>query len=592
MPSLTAPSALAAILATLALLSPSASLAAAGPPTADTIYLHGRVITVEEARPRAQALAVKAGRIVGVGSDREIQRRWSRGAEVVDLGGKVVVPGFIDGHSHIGDLVGFWSLSDLSPPPVGRTGSIPDLLRLMRDDVAARRPPAGQMVVGFGYDDSLLAEKRHPTLAELDTIAPGQPVCVIHVSGHLARCNRAGLAKLGLNKDSPDPKGGHLGRDREGELDGALEEQALAPIFGAIPSMSATQAAKAFDEIQTYYASLGYTTAQDGQTFGPATFDLLLAAQKAGALKIDIAAYPKWTIVDEVVAKRGLAIGGAYVNRLKFAGVKVSEDGSPQGKTAFLTEPYLHPPSGQADSYRGSPTLPGSELAQWYATFMGRGWQVQTHCNGDACIDLVLAAIRSAYAAHPDARATRPVMIHSQVTRTDQLKDYAKLGIFPSFFAEHTYYWGDWHRNETLGPERAAYISPTADALKYGVRFSLHTDAPVVPPAPMHAWWSAVNRVTRSGFVLGPDQRITPMDALRALTIWPAWQHFDETTRGSISVGKLADLVVLDADPLTIDPMKIRDIAVLMTIKEGKPIYTRGVTLVARAPFASGAAPD
>lgn len=592
MPSRTARAAVTAPLAALALLSPLAALAAAGSPAADTIYLHGRVITVDETRPRAQALAVKAGRIVGVGSDREIQRRWGRGARLIDLDGKVVAPGFVDGHSHIADLVGLWSLADLSPPPVGRTSSIPDLLGQMRNDVAARRPPTGQMVVGFGYDDSLLAEKRHPTRAELDTIAPGQPVCVIHVSGHLARCNGAGLAKLGLDNDSPDPKGGHIGRDRGGELDGALEEQALVPIFGAIPPISATQAAKAFDEIQTYYASLGYTTAQDGQTFSPATFDLLLAAQKAGTLKIDIAAYPKWTIVDEAVAKRGLVIGGGYVNRLKFAGVKISEDGSPQGKTAFLTAPYLHPPAGQPDSYRGSPTLPGPELARWYATFMGRGWQVQTHCNGDACIDLVLAAIRDAYAAHPDARATRPVIIHAQVTRADQLNDYAKLGVFPSFFAEHTYYWGDWHRSETLGPERAAYISPTADALKHGVRFSLHTDAPVVPPAPMHALWSAVNRVTRSGFVLGPDQRISPMDALRALTIWPAWQHFDETTRGSITVGKLADLVVLDADPLTIDPMKIRDIAVLMTIKEGKPIYTRGVTPVARTPFASAAPPD
>jgi len=162
--------------------------------------------------------------------------------------------------------------------------------------------------------------------------------------------------------------------------------------------------------------------------------------------------------------------------------------------------------------------------------------------------------------------------------------------VFPSFFAEHTYYWGDWHRNETLGAERAAYISPTADALKLGVHFSLHTDAPVVPPDPMHVWWSAVNRVTRSGFVLGPDQRISPMDALRALTIWPAWQHFDEKIRGSITVGKLADFVVLDANPLTIDPMKIREVHVLMTIKEGEVIYERGVTPVTRAPFAASSA--
>lgn len=583
---LTARSAVVAVLAGLAGLTAPHG-AAAAPPAADTIYLHGHVITVDGDRPSAQAVAVKAGRIVAVGDDRQVQRLQAPTTRVVDLGGKVMLPGFVDGHSHIGDMVGSWRLADLSPPPVGKTQSIGGLQRVMRDYISSAQPSAEALVVGFGYDDSLLAEKRHPNLAELDAIAPGQPICLIHVSGHLASCNAAGLKKLGFGRATPDPKGGHLGRDPAGELNGMLEEQAVFAVFGSLPPMTPAQAAKAFDEIQTYYASLGYTTAQDGQTSSPATVGLLLAAQKAGTLKIDIASYPKWTIIDDLVARYGLTIGGPYVNRLKFAGVKITEDGSPQGKTAYLTQPYLHPPPGQPTNYRGFPILPADELAQWYATFMGRGWQVQTHCNGDACIDMVLHAIRAAYALHPEAAKTRPVVIHSQVTRRDQLQDYAKLGVFPSFFAEHTYYWGDWHRNETLGAARAAYISPTGDALKLGVHFSLHTDAPVVPPDPVHVWWSAVNRVTRSGFVLGPDQRIAPMDALRALTIWPAWQHFDEKIRGSITVGKLADFVILDANPLTIDPMKIRDVHVLTTIKDGEVIYERGVTPVTKVPFAT-----
>ena len=579
---LSGPSALVAILAGLVGIAPAP---AAAQPAADTIYLHGHVITVDTARPAAQAVAIRDGRIVAVGPDRLVQRLRGPATKLVDLGGKVMVPGFVDGHSHIGDMVGTWRLADLSPPPVGVTGSIAGLQRVMRDDIAANPRTGGQMVVGIGYDDSLLAERRHPTLAELEAITSA-PMCLVHVSGHLARCNSAGLSKLGFTKSTPDPKGGHLGHDPAGELDGALEEQAVFAVFGAIPPTTPDQAARVFEEVQTYYASLGYTTAQDGQTFSPGTIGLLLSAQKAGTLKIDIASYPKWTVVDDLVARQGIRMGGGYVNHLKFAGVKISEDGSPQGKTAFLTQPYLHPPPRQPQTYRGAPTLSGEELTQWYEKFMARGWQVQTHCNGDACIDLVLKAIRAAYAAHPEAKATRPVVVHSQVTRTDQLKAYAELGVFPTFFAEHTYYWGDWHRNETLGPERAAYISPTADALKYGVRFSLHTDAPVVPPDPMHVWWSAVNRVTRSGYVLGPDQRISPMDALRALTIWPAWQHFDEATRGSITVGKLADLVVLDANPLTIDPMKIRDVRVVMTIKDGQVIYQKGVTPVTKVPFA------
>lgn len=582
---LNARSAVAAIILTMAGFTGPAAVAATPPAEADVIYRNAVVITVDDTHPRAQAVAVKAGHIVGVGSDREILDRWGA-SRVVDLGGKVVVPGFVDGHSHISDLVGVWRLADLSPPPVGATRSIADLQRLMREHMTAHPAAAGQLVIGFGYDDSLLAERRHPTLAELDATAPTQPMCVIHVSGHLARCNSAGLARLGLDRDTPDPKGGRLGRDANGDLDGALEEQAVFLPYTAMPSSSPAEAAKAFDEIQTYYASQGYTTAQDGQT-SPVGAALLLAMQKAGAIKIDIAAYPKWTLIDDMVAKQGLKIGGDYVNRLKFAGVKISQDGSPQGKTAYLSQPYLHPPEGEPASYRGAPTMPVDELTAYYKTFMGRGWQVLTHCNGDACTDMLLQAVRAAYAEFPQARKTRPVVIHAQVTRPDQLKAFAELGVFPSFFAEHAFYWGDWHRKETLGAERAAYISPTGDAVQLGVRFSLHTDAPVVPPSPMHAWWSAVNRVTRSGYVLGPTQRLAPMDALRALTIWPAWQHFDENIRGSIQVGKLADLVVLDADPLTVDPMTIRDISVLMTIKDGEVIYQRGVTSVTKTPFAS-----
>lgn len=553
---------------------------------ADTIYRNGVVITVDDTHPRAQAVAVKDGRIVGVGSDAAVTRRWGHGARIVDLQGKVMVPGFVDGHSHIGDLVGFWRLPDLSPPPVGTTRTIADIQRVLRERIATAHPAPGEMVFGVGYDDSLLAERRHPTRAELDAVSAVQPICVAHVSGHLARCNTPALARLGLTRETPDPKGGRLGRDADGDLNGALEEQAVFLALAAAPRMDAEDARQAFGEIQTYYASLGYTTAQDGQTSSPVTLGLLLDAQRNGTLEIDVASYPKWTIIDDLVAKQGIRIGGPYERHLKFAGVKISADGSPQGKTAYLTQPYVHPPAGEKPDYRGFPTVPADELSRLYATFMGRGWQVQTHCNGDACIDMLLAAVRHAYAVDPKARATRPVVVHSQVTRPDQVKAYAELGIFPTFFAEHTYYWGDWHRTETLGPDRAAYISPTADALKAGVRFSLHTDAPVVPPDPMHAMWSAVNRVTRSGYALGPDQRISPMDALRAVTIWPAWQHFDEASRGSITPGKLADLVVLDADPLTVEPMAIRDIKVLATIKEGREIYRRGETPVARVPFA------
>lgn len=566
-----------------------AALAWSGPALAgaDVVYRNARVITVDDAHPRAQAVAVKAGRIVGVGSDAAVVGKWGKGARVVDLKGRVMVPGFVDGHSHIGDLVQTWNQPDLTPAPVGTTRSVADIQRIMGAYLAATKPPGGQLVLGVGYDDSMLAERRHPTKAELDAVSATQPLCVMHVSGHMARCNTPALKAIGVTRDTPDPTGGHLGRDAAGEPNGVIEEAALNYVMSMAPSPTYEQAAKAFREIQVYYASQGYTTAQDGITSNPVSIQLLLDGQRDGTLLLDIASYPRSTLIDDLVARRGITVGGPYRSHLKFAGVKIVGDGSPQGKTAWLTQPYVHPPAGAPADYRGFPVVPPADMANLYETYLGRGWQVQTHCNGDACIDSVLAAIRAAYAAHPKARATRPVIIHSQVTRPDQLKGYAELGVFPSFFAEHTYYWGDWHRTETLGPQRAPYISPTADALKNGVKFSLHTDAPVVPPVPLHAIWSAVNRVTRTGEPLGPDQRISPMDALRAVTLWPAWQHHDEATRGSITVGKQADLVVLDANPLTAEPMSIRNIKVLLTVKEGREIFRRGETQVAREPFAA-----
>lgn len=573
----------AAAMLALAQASPGAASAGAG---ADTIYRNGTVITVDDHRPSAQAVAVKDGRIVGVGSDREVLARWGKGAKVVDLHRQVMVPGFVDGHSHIADMLSSWNLPDLTPAPVGGVHTVADIQRLMAGFIARNPPAAGQLVVGVGYDDSMLAERRHPTKAELDSVSSTQPICVMHVSGHMARCNSPALKAFGLTRDTPDPKGGHLGRDANGEPNGVIEEAALQWVAAAMPAPSPETVTRSFREIQIYYASQGYTTVQDGATSSPATLQLLLDSQRDGTLLLDIAAYPRWTLIDGPAAKLNLEIGGPYRNHLKFAGVKVVGDGSPQGKTAWLTEPYVHPPLGAAADYRGFPVVPPTDMASLYQTYFARGWQVQTHCNGDACIDSVLAAIRSGLAAHPEARATRPVMIHSQVTRPDQLKAFAELGVFPSFFAEHTYYWGDWHLSETLGPKRAPYISPTADALKMGVKFSLHTDAPVVPPVALHAIWSAVNRVTRTGHSLGADQRLAPMDALRAVTIWPAWQHHDEATRGSITVGKQADLVVLDGNPLSVEPMAIRHIKVLLTVKEGREIFRLGETAVARAPFA------
>ena len=540
--------------------------------SAEAIYFNGTVITVSDGQPTAEAVAVRDGRIAAVGPRAAVLKLKGPGTRMIDLHGKTMLPGFVDGHSHIGSLALEWGTPNLAPPPVGTVNNIADIQRIMRASIAKGDTAPGDLIVGQGYDDSLLAERRHPERADLDAITNDRPLCLGHVSGHLATCNSFALAQFHITRDTPDPQGGRIFHDpKTGEPTGVLGDAAAYPVRAAIKPRSFERQQKDFLAVQQYYASFGYTTAQEGASSGPVVH-LLKAENDSGALKLDVISYPVWNLVDKVIENQGIQIGRDYNKHLKFPGIKIIEDGSPQGKTAFLTQPYVHSPDGFGAEYRGFPMLKQNELDAAYAHAFSQNWQVQTHCNGDACIDMVLSAIRKAYAADGE-KDRRPVIIHSQVVRPDQLAAYKELHIIPSFFEAHTFYWGDWHRQEILGAERAAFISPLASAQKLGILFSIHSDAPIVPPNPMMLWWAAVNRLTRTNYVLGPGERIDRMTALKALTIWPAYQQFDEKLKGTIEPGKYADFVILDENPFTVPVLHLRDIKVLETIKGGETLW-------------------
>jgi predicted amidohydrolase YtcJ len=368
---------------------------------------------------------------------------------------------------------------------------------------------------------------------------------------------------------------------------------------------------RTLDAVQRWYASHGITTAQDGLS-NPANVALLREAAGQQRLILDVVSYPAWTLVEKLLeggqklghveyyppgsqvsnAGRGLkddvapmtpaGFGdsaksrlkvGVYQNGWKIGGVKITADGSPQGKTAFVTQPYLHPPPGQPADYRAYPVVPQAELDQWLEAAYRYDIQVQVHANGDAAIDELIAAVSRARRKH-GAKDLRPVAIHAQLARHDQVDSMKALGIVPSFFTAHTFFWGDWHVNETFGQARAFGISPLAYANSIGLRFSNHNDAPVVPPDMLVLAWTAVNRTSRSGVVLGPDERVSPLVALKAMTIWAAYQYFEEGSKGSLEPGKRADLVVLSDNPLAVKPETIKDIAVVETVKDGRTIYT------------------
>lgn len=535
-----------------------------------TVYRGGTIRTMNDAAPLAEAVAVAGGRIMAAGSEADVAARAGRDAKLVDLKGCTMLPGFIDCHGHISMTALLMGFQNLAPEPAGPIRSIEDIkseLRKFRERTGGGR---GGWILGAMYDDSLLAEKRALTRADLDEVSADQPVLAYHASLHVVVVNSAALSLLGISADTPDPKGGVIRRwPGTREPNGILEEGAISLAMPRLPQASREELLDLLDEVQDRYAAWGITTAQDGATRRP-DFDLLSLAAERDRLKIDVVAYPFFTHIEDL-ARGDIEMKRDY-NGFKIGGIKLMLDGSPQAKTAWLTKPYEVVPPGFDKDYSGYRIVDDETAASVVDDAFGRGWQVYAHCNGDAAADQFIAAIDKATKKH-GAADRRSTVIHAQTLREDQLDDMARLGVMPSYFVTHTFYWGDWHRDSVLGAERAARISPVRSTIDRGMRYTLHNDSPVVPSDCRMLLWSAVNRQTRSGKVLGEEQRIAAEEALRGITIDAAYQHFEDDIKGSIEAGKLADLVITEQDPVGIEPDGLRNLAIAETIKRGETIY-------------------
>lgn len=536
--------------------------------TPTTIFTNADILTMNEAAPTAEALAIKGERIIAVGDLEQVKALAGKNAIVRDLHGKTILPGLIDAHGHFGAGSVVTSFADLSAPPAGPVRNLGDLVDALKSWRAAH--PRAPMIIGWGYDDSLLTERRHPTRDDLDKISAKVPILLLHTSLHLVSCNTPCLKAAGITADTPDPAGGVIRRwPGSHEPNGVLEEKAIMPAMALIPKPSLRQFAKAVKANQMRYASYGITTAQDGAA-SPEVIKGLKALAMLGQLKIDVVAYPL------VSAPGGfdktLPYSHDYKKHFRIGGIKLVLDGSPQGKTAWLTKPYYVVPKDMDENYKGYASMKTRDVDQIIRQAFAQNVQLLAHANGDAAADQMLTAIAQANTLEGPADR-RPVMIHAQTVRPDQIALMKTENVIPSYFVTHTFYWGDWHRDSVFGPRRAARISPLKSTLDMGVPFTLHNDSPVVPPNMMMLVWSAVNRTTRSGKTLGPEERITPMDALRAITINAAYQYFEEDNKGSLEVGKRADITILSANPTKVPPEEIKEIHVLETIKDGKTIF-------------------
>ena len=571
---------------------------------ADAIYFGGPILTMVKDQDRAEALAVKNGQILAVGTKSEVMALKASDTTMVDLGGKTLMPGFFDPHSHVVLQAIKLSTANLDPIPIGNAGSIEDIQLIMKSWIQDNKLKPGAWGIGWGYDDTGIKEQRHPNRDDLDAVSTEHPILLMHISGHLMTCNSRMLEVLGITDETKDPEGGVIQR-RAGSLEpnGVLEENAMFVVLEKFPAPSPEEAMDILEAGIRHYARAGITTAQDCAT-GKGTWQLLDALAKADRLPVDVIAWPLYKGIDDetfdVIAAHKHDNG-----RLKVGGVKLVLDGSLQGYTGYLSKPYhVQPdagkivgdhcdteeaetifvspenktgvpdaiPAAQKD-YRGYSSMTQAQVDTWIKRCDAADLQVHAHTNGDAATDMLIEAVKKARTdkPRPDLRTT---IIHAQTMREDQLDFSAQHGLSPSFFPIHVYFWGDRHRDLFLGSQRAARINPARSALDRDIKITLHHDAPIAGIELLTVAWTAVNRITSSGKELGPEQRITPFEALRAITADAAWQNFEEDRKGTLEAGKLADLVVLSDDPLAVDPMKIREIQVIETIKEGKSVFS------------------
>jgi predicted amidohydrolase YtcJ len=539
---------------------------------ADTIYTGGDIVTVNNAQTSVEAVAVQDGKILAVGARAEIEKAHKGAATtLVDLAGKTLLPAFIDPHSHYFSSLSVANQVNVYAPPAGPAKDIASIVAELKKFRDAREIPKGEMILAYGYDDNAMPNGVGLGRDDLDVDFPDNPVMVGHVSMHGAVFNGAALKKYGISAATKTPPGGIiLRKPGSNEPAGLLMETAYMPIAATLPPPNAQQEIEWTRAGQMLYAAAGITTAQEGATVKP-SLEAMQRAAAAGANIIDVVAFPFIYDFEAILKQNPVDTWGKYNNRLKLGGAKITVDGSPQGKTAYFTTPYLTGGPGGEKDWRGEPGFSQEEVSAFVKRLYDLGLPINIHANGDAAIDMMLKAHE--YAAADDLTKNRHVtIIHTQFIRPDQLDKFVTYKITPSFYTEHTFYFGDTHVLNR-GKEQAHFLSPMRAAIDKDLRPTNHTDFVVAPLDQMFVMWTAVNRISRSGEVIGADQRITPLEALQAITINAAYQYGEEDSKGSLEPGKLADLVILDKNPLKVDPMTIKDIKVVETIKEGKTIY-------------------
>ena len=522
-----------------------------------TLFYGGNVLTMDSPL-ETEAVLCENGKILKTGSFDALKKEAGE-CTMANLHGKTMLPGFIDPHSHF-----FQVACSMLQASVNGCSTISQIKEKIDAFLLKTNPEPGQWVIARDYDNNIMPDLKNPSLEELDSLAPGHPLVIHHKSGHMGLLNSEALKLVGITDDTESPEGGLIEKEN-GKLTGYLEENAFFTVSAKIPLASPNQLLKAFEDTEKKYASYGITTLQDGMVAIPMLNMYRMLLQK-NSLHLDLKLYAGLDAYDETSK---LLAQFPENKHIKLGGLKIFLDGSPQGRTAWMRTPY----EGSPD-YCGYGTMPDEAVEKAFETAAQKNTQIIAHCNGDGASQQFLRCLKKAEEQYPQLQVLRPVIIHGQLMGIDQLPEARKCGAMVSFFVAHTYHWGDVHiRN--FGYDRACKISPAASALKEKVPFTFHQDAPVIEPDMLETVWCAVNRKTKSGVSIGEEEQISPMEALKAVTVNAAYQYSEENQKGSISAGKAADFVILSDNPITVKKENIRDIQVLATYKAGELIFRK-----------------
>jgi predicted amidohydrolase YtcJ len=521
------------------------------------LILHGaRIYTMDRTQPRAEAVAIAGGRFVAAGSDSDVLALATARTRKIHLEGKTVVPGFIDAHTH----PVYAGIRHLRWVDCDRR-SIPEIIAALRE--RAGRTPPGEWVVGFQYDDTKTAERRKLHRRDLDQASPAHPILVQHRGGHTAYVNSLALRLAGVTESTADPAGGRFDRDAEGKLTGGLAETATDPFWAKIPRHYTRedyrQAAKLISQRMT---RTGITSVHDAEG-SPEELRAYQDAREAGELHFRVYCFIQYARLDEMLrAGVRTGLGDEWV---KVGGVKLVADGSISERTARLSEPY----AGRPDDF-GILVTPPEELYEQARKAHRAGWQIGTHANGDAAIDITLGVYERLQREHP-RRDPRFRIEHCTVINDALVARIKALGAIPTPFSTYVFYHGEKMRE--YGAERLERMFAVRSFLDAGIPVTQNSDYPPGPFEPMMAIQSSVTRTDSNGNVWGPKQRITVEEALREGTLHGAYASFEETLKGSIDAGKLADLVVLGRDPHEVPPGEIIRIPVERTMVGGRWVF-------------------